>query len=215
MPTIPLWILAATLGAGMGAVMCHMTRKMISLRTGEVFSMQRLHDRGEYTAWAAGGAIGCSGIAIAAGEILLTAEIIGTFLVLASLSAVDSRIRRIPNGLLVSLLALHIAAMILSGRYDLFFPSLTGMLTGMLLFSLPSRLGLPVGLGDIKLAAVMGFCLGVIGLIQAIAVMGLMMGLYGLFLVISRKGNFKTKVAMGPYLAVGMLVALLFPLRIA
>jgi hypothetical protein len=45
--------------------------------------------------------------------------------------------------------------------------------------------------------------------------MGAIIALYSLYLIITKRGGMKTKVAIGPPLSLGMMVSLLLPLSIA
>lgn len=133
-------------------------------------------------------------------------------LILISLSAVDADIRKIPNSLLIALLAVKAAAIVIDGDFTQFIGALWGFGAGVLLFVVLTLLKTGIGMGDLKLIAAMGFCLGFVGLCQAVAVMGVAVGLYALMLIISKKGGLKTQAALAPPLSLGMAVTLLFPI---
>ncbi len=129
-------------------------------------------------------------------------------------------IRRIPNELLlillISTLAYDIAEPIISKNYvdikaNLIY-SLIGIVGGFILYLIPSKFGVYIGNGDIKLSAVIGFSLGIIGYIQAMLIMGAIMFVYLIVLLITKKGGLKTTAPMGPSLAIGAVVTLLFPI---
>lgn len=88
--------------------------------------------------------------------------------------------------------------------------SLIGFVAGFVVFMIPAFIGKSVGAGDIKLAAVMGFCLGINGLLYAIVLMGIGVLIYEFI-----KGRTSLKnvmyemIPMGPFMAVAMMVVML------
>lgn len=88
--------------------------------------------------------------------------------------------------------------------------SLIGLVACFVVFSLPGFLGKNVGAGDIKLAAAMGFLLGIYEALAAVVIMGLL--ILGYVMVqhrIPMLQFLKTNIPMGPFIAVGMLAVLL------
>ncbi|MDD2459306.1 MAG: prepilin peptidase [Eubacteriales bacterium] len=130
-----------------------------------------------------------------------------------TLSAVDLAIRKIPNETLLVLLLGRLVDLVF--RFDLkqFGTSGVGLLAGYFLLTVVAGLGFPLGKGDIKLAAVIGFCLGVQGLLQSLVILGLFSAIYLLLYQLTKRDNLKLKSAMGPFLAIGMLVSYIFPLQ--
>lgn len=131
---------------------------------------------------------------------------------LLSLSSIDLSIRKIPNELLLALLAIKISEIAVLGAFISIFPALVGLLVGFILFLIPSYIGIEIGWGDIKLAAIAGLYLGTMGVFQAVLIMAAVMAIYLIYLVLTKKGNLKTKVAIGPPLSLGMMITLLFPI---
>ncbi len=136
-----------------------------------------------------------------------------------NIAAVDLAIRRIPNELLLILLLISIIRDIVEPivtkntsdiKYNLIY-ALIGIVGGFVLYIIPSLFGIYIGSGDIKLSAVIGFSLGIIGYIQAMLIMAFIMFVYLVILLITKKGGLKTKAPMGPSLAVGAVFTLLFP----
>lgn len=88
--------------------------------------------------------------------------------------------------------------------------SLIGFVAGFVVFMIPAFIGKSVGAGDIKLAAVMGFCLGINGLLYAIVLMGIGVLIYEFI-----KGRSSLKnamyemIPMGPFMSVAMMVVML------
>ena len=132
---------------------------------------------------------------------------------------IDLAIRRIPNELLVIMLIASLARFIaepLIYQEGTVKQNLTlafiGIICGFVLFSLPQKLGKYIGAGDIKLSAVIGFSLGLVGYLQAMIIMALIMLAYLVILLATKKGNMKSVAPMGPALCVGSIISLLFPI---
>lgn len=131
---------------------------------------------------------------------------------------IDLAIRRIPNELLLTMLIASLAKFIAepliyegSIKQNLIL-AVVGIVCGFVLFSLPQKLGRYIGAGDIKLSAVIGFSLGVVGYLQAMIIMALIMLVYLVILLVTKKGNMKSFAPMGPALCVGAIISLLFPM---
>jgi leader peptidase (prepilin peptidase)/N-methyltransferase len=130
----------------------------------------------------------------------------------------DIHHRVIPNDILLVVLVLKLAFGIpyLFGMKA--FPefhvasSIFGLMVSFAIFIAPALLAKQVGMGDVKLAAVMGFVLGFFGCMTAIIVMGFLVAGYT---VLQRDmpvlTMVKTMIPMGPFLAVAMIVVLLLP----
>ena len=88
--------------------------------------------------------------------------------------------------------------------------SLIGFVAGFVVFMIPAFMGKSVGAGDIKLAAVMGFCLGINGLLYAIVLMGIGVLIYEFIKGrTSLKNAMYEMIPMGPFMAVAMMVVML------
>ena len=131
---------------------------------------------------------------------------------------IDLAIRRIPNELLLTMLIVSLVKFIAepliyegSIKQNLIL-AVVGIVCGFVLFSLPQKLGRYIGAGDIKLSAVIGFSLGVVGYLQAMIIMALIMLVYLVILLVTKKGNMKSFAPMGPALCVGSIISLLFPI---
>ena len=133
-----------------------------------------------------------------------------------SIGVVDLDLKKIPNLSVLALLAVRTAAVI----YELvsggspkgaIFPSVIGLAAAFLLYQLPMFFGIPIGTGDVKFASAIGYCLGVFGFLQAAIIMALGLAVLLIYLVAAKKGSLKTKVPMGPFLALGTIATVIFP----
>lgn len=131
-----------------------------------------------------------------------------TFILLA-LARTDWLIRKIPNPTLLALILLRCGHLLINRDLDLVAQSLAGLIIGYFFFQLPTLTGRTIGMGDVKLAAVTGFCTGWKGMLFSVALMGVTISLYLLLLILTGRGNLKTKVAIGSFLAFGMLFSVL------
>lgn len=130
-----------------------------------------------------------------------------------TVSITDIHFRIIPNDMLIALLltALCFGIPGLLGAEG--FPefsvrsSLLGLVVCFSIFMLPSALSKKVGAGDVKLAAAMGFALGLWNSLLAIVVMGV---LVLMFTILQRKAPalkfVKAMIPMGPFIAVAMVL---------
>jgi prepilin signal peptidase PulO-like enzyme (type II secretory pathway) len=118
-----------------------------------------------------------------------------------NIAAVDLAIRRIPNELLLILLIISLVRDIVEPivnkdtseiKYNLIYAAI-GIVGGFVLFILPSFLHIYIGNGDIKLSAVIGFSLGIIGYIQAIVHYGGNNACISGCSLITKKGGLKKK----------------------
>jgi len=135
----------------------------------------------------------------------------------ASIGAVDLDIRKIPNLSVLAMLVIRTAAVI----YDMvanktpakqtLIPSLIGLAIAFVLFQLPTLFRIPIGVGDVKFAAAIGYCLGIFGFLQAVIVMTVGLTVLLVYLTVTKKGDRRTPVPMGPFLAAGSILAIIFP----
>ena len=123
---------------------------------------------------------------------------------------IDAKERIIPNELVLAILALA-AVFGLTGAVSFqIVQSLLGLAACFIIFFVPSLFGKKVGAGDVKLAAAMGFALGLVGSLYAIACMGVLVLGYALLdsrLPLSQR--LKAMIPMGPFLALALIVVLL------
>ena len=120
---------------------------------------------------------------------------------------IDAKHRIIPNELVLSVIALPALFGALGWiRFD-WISSLTGFVVCFILFLLPVMLKKKIGAGDVKLAAAMGFALGLTGSMAAVAVMGALVLVYTLAeqRVLSLTAM-KRMIPMGPFLAAALVI---------
>lgn len=139
-----------------------------------------------------------------------------------ALTAIDLEHLRLPNVLLLTLfvtvLASHVVQTAIVGQLSQLTNSLLAA-TGLASFFLLVRVVAPngMGMGDVKLAAVIGLVLGWYGL--HVALIGLMAsfvlgGVFGVILLLSGRANGKSRVAFGPWMIAAMWLAILFGQRV-
>lgn len=133
-----------------------------------------------------------------------------------SIGVVDMDIKKIPNSSVLALLAVRTAALIYAIATgapvkETLIPSLIGLAAGFILYQLPMLIGIPIGTGDVKYSSAIGYCLGAFGYLQAALIMAVGLMVYLVYLVATKKGSLKTSVPMGPYLSLGAVVTVLFP----
>lgn len=133
------------------------------------------------------------------------------------LAYIDLRERRLPDLITLPLaplvvIALAVGAM-LSGRWHMLGAGLLGAagltLAFFVLFVFARG---AFGFGDVKLGLSMGACLGALGAFPVIAAVffGMLLAmLVAIVLMVAGRANWKSSLALGPYLIVGTLVALI------
>ena len=127
-------------------------------------------------------------------------------------SLTDWMHRIIPNPTVLGLLILKAAGIPTLFGVAGFLPfdivgSLLGLVVCFLIFSLPALFGKKVGAGDVKIAAAMGFFLGLSHSLLAVMIMGLLVILFGMM---QRKmtilNYLRSMIPMGPFIAIGLFV---------
>ena len=131
----------------------------------------------------------------------------------ACVFVIDAKHRVIPNELVLAILVLA-AVFGLTGTFSFqIWSSLLGLAACFVLFFVPSLFGKNVGAGDVKLAAAMGFALGLTGSLYAIVGMGVLVLAYLLFQVrVPMLERLKAVIPMGPFLALALVaVSIVLP----
>lgn len=139
-----------------------------------------------------------------------------------NIAAVDLAIRRIPNELLITIMVSSLICNILEcvlykSKDDLkqtIIFILVGFVGAFIIYLIPKKFGVYIGNGDIKLSAVIGFALGIVGYLQAMILMAVFMLVYLAILLITKQGGLKTKAPMGPALSFGAIISIIFPVLV-
>lgn len=143
-------------------------------------------------------------------------EAVAYISVAIAIGIVDLDIKKIPNSSVLALLIIRTAAIVYAIATgvpvkETLIPSLIGLAAGFILYQLPMLVGVPIGTGDVKYSAAIGYCLGVFGFLQASLIMAAGLLVFLAYLLVTKKGSLKTSVPMGPYLSLGAVITVLFP----
>jgi len=125
------------------------------------------------------------------------------------LSTVDISIKKIPNELILLTLIIGASFMVTNLQVENITINFLGFAFGFILFLLPAFIGRGAGWGDVKYAAAVGFCLGVYGFLTAIIIMTFVLLIFTAYIILTGKGNLKTKIALGPFMAFGFVSVLI------
>ncbi|MFI5495501.1 prepilin peptidase [Actinoplanes sp. NPDC051859] len=159
----------------------------------------------------ASGLLGATFGATALLLILLPAALLGVLLAL-----IDLRCRRLPNPVVAVLAAGTVlplsAGALLFGEAGRLGRAVVGAVLCLVAYTIIALLpGDGLGLGDVKLATVLGFVLGFAGwpaLAAGLVLPHLINGPIALFLLVTRRANRRTAVPFGPALLAGALLGL-------
>jgi len=144
-------------------------------------------------------------------------EAVAYISVAIAIGIVDLDIKKIPNSSVLALLIIRTVAIVYAIATgvpvkETLIPSLIGLAAGFILYQLPMLIGVPIGTGDVKYSAAIGYCLGVFGFLQASLIMSVGLLIFLVYLIVTKKGSLKTSVPMGPYLSLGAVITVLFPM---
>lgn len=132
-------------------------------------------------------------------------------------ASVDFKIKKIPNLLILVMLAVRalgiIGEIICYPSFWLTFvlSSVVGMLVGglfVLICYFISRGG--IGVGDLKMFATIGFFFGLSGVMEIMMYSLFLACIVSIFLLISRKAKFKSSVPMAPFVFIGLSAYFIF-----
>lgn len=131
-----------------------------------------------------------------------------TACILLVIAFIDIDTMEIPNGLVAAILVLAVLSLVcfreigwLSGLIGFFVISLPMLLMDLIIKD-------SFGGGDIKLCAACGLMLGWQQMLAAALIALITGGIFGAFLLISKKKGRKEHFAFGPFLSLGILIAL-------
>lgn len=188
----------------------------IKKRTGEGSKIEAVKNTAVIVAW-----VLLSGVLFAVtflrySETAARLEAVAYISLAIAIGIVDLDIKKIPNSSVLMLLIIRTVAIVYAIATgvpvkETLIPSLIGLAAGFILYQLPMLVGVPIGTGDVKYSAAIGYCLGAFGFLQASLIMSAGLLIYLVYLVATKKGSLKTSVPMGPYLSLGTVITVLFP----
>ncbi|MEG0829312.1 MAG: prepilin peptidase [Anaerovoracaceae bacterium] len=130
--------------------------------------------------------------------------------ILLTITFIDIDTMEIPNTLVLAILVIAIASVFVKGEV-----LIIQRLLGMVIISLPMFLMNFIikdsfGGGDIKLCFACGFLLGWQNMLVGTFIAVLLGGIYGIYVLATKQKGKKDHFAFGPFLGLGMIIALLW-----
>ncbi len=189
----------------------------ITRRTDENSKIEAIKNTATVVAWMLISAALFAAVFARNEDTALRIESIAYISVAISIGIVDLDIKKIPNSSVLALLIIRTAALIYAIATGVpikesLIPSLIGLAAGFILYQLPMLIRIPIGAGDVKYSAAIGYCLGAFGYIQAALFMALGLAVYLVYLLVTKKGSLKTAVPMGPFLSLGVVATVIYPI---
>ena len=129
--------------------------------------------------------------------------------VLVGLAAIDIETRRLPNAITLPVSALALLFRAVDDRSHLAEVAIAGAAAFAVFYVLALVLRGGLGMGDVKLAGMLGFLLGSEA-IPALALGIVAGGVWAAGLVLTRRAGLRSTLAYGPFLCLGGAVAILF-----
>ena len=192
-------------GAAAGAAAAVAARLLCALLLGQRglrAGMPRAHFWMLLISLAAAGAV----IGFRAGMTLRGLYLMLLLCVSAAAFYVDARHRIIPNELVLAIIALAAGFGLIGAIPFRIGSSLLGLAACFVIFFIPGMLGKRIGAGDVKLAAAMGFALGLTGSMYAVVGMGALVLCY---ILLSGRMRFSEllgqTIPMGPFLTLALV----------
>jgi leader peptidase (prepilin peptidase)/N-methyltransferase len=135
-----------------------------------------------------------------------------------ALALIDIDVRRLPDAIVLPSYAVVLALLLLPAAIDDEWPSYLRALAGMAIlyafyFAIAFAYPAGMGFGDVKLAGVLGACLGWLGWAELLtgAFLGFLIGgVVGIALMLGRRASRRSHIPFGPSMLAGALVAVLF-----
>ncbi len=140
---------------------------------------------------------------------------------LVAIAVIDWRTKKIPNRIVYPALAISVVyvvvARIAGGSVDLAQAAVGFLLYGGGLLVVAFIVPRGMGMGDVKVAALIGIVLGALGIrwVVVAAGSGILLGGVGAIVAVLLGASRKTAIPFGPFLAAGALVAVFFGSQIA
>ncbi len=209
-------IYGALLGLIAGFAFQRITVFQVKRRTSESSKLEAINTPAAIALWMLLSAVLFGIIFCIETETIVRLQYVLILSIAINISVVDIDIRRIPNESVLALLLVRmigIVADLVNGLniMEAVVPSFIGLAVGFLVYSIPTIVGIPIGAGDTKYSTAIGFCLGIYGYLEASIIMAIGLMVYWMYLKVTHKGTAKTVTMQGPYLSLGVMVALIFP----
>ncbi len=213
-------IIFAVYGIILGLVTIPLSKKLTLSRTDDPGMAAPLNKTSVKILAVVLGLIAAAGIVFTAKSYSLMIRDLLLLVPIFSISFVDALVRKIPNPLLLTMLGIDIVSLIYEciklddsdEVLDLIFKPILGVALGMVVCIIPSLLKIPMGAGDVKYSGVIGFTVYAFGYFQAMILMAVLVALFWVYLKISKKGDVKTQIPMGPFLSIGTIITMCFSL---
>lgn len=126
------------------------------------------------------------------------------------IAMVDLKGLIIPNKLVLTILVISVLSALLGVQSTNLLEAIFGFGIGFVAMAIPHFSGGPIGGGDVKLLAVIGFCVGFMGVLYIMIMVGFLNLLYIVVKSIITKSSFmlsmKDVVPMGPFIAISFLL---------
>lgn len=203
-------------GAFLGLVVVPLSKKLILSRSEDPGDTLALMDKKNKIIFVAVGIVSSIALLFIVTEIPLLIRDLFLLIPMFSIAIVDALIRKIPNPLLLAMIiiqAVYLTYICVDGKTTT--PLITaafGFAFGFIGCTIPSIFRIPVGAGDIKYSAVIGLCIYLSGYLQSMIIMGLIVLVLYVILKITKRGGMKTMIPMGPFLSIGTVITMCFPL---
>jgi leader peptidase (prepilin peptidase)/N-methyltransferase len=130
-------------------------------------------------------------------------------IVLVALAAIDVETRRLPNVITLPTASVALLLRAIHERADLAEVAAAGAAAFAVSYLLALLLGGGLGMGDVKLAGMLGCLLGS-EVLPALALGIIAGGLWSAGLLITRRAGLRSTLAYGPFLCLGGAVAIVF-----
>ncbi|MFC1627390.1 prepilin peptidase [Patescibacteria group bacterium] len=124
----------------------------------------------------------------------------------------DLKYMLIPDEVLLSLIGVSFLRLFVSHQWEVLWSALGSTVFIFSLWWITKKKGM--GFGDVKLAFLMGLVLGFPRILVAYFLAFLTGAIWGVILIIINKKKLKSKIAFGPFLILGMLVAKIWGLNL-
>ncbi len=213
-------VISAAYGILLGLVTIPLSKKLTLSRTDDPGMAAPLNKTSFKLLAVVLGLIAAAGIVFTSESYSLMIRDLLLLIPIFSIAFVDSLVRKIPNPLLLAMLAIDFVSLIYEAVQlndpdeviDFIFKPIIGVTIGMIVCIIPSILKIPMGAGDIKYSGVIGFTVYAFGYFQAMVLMAVLVALFWAYLKATKKGSIKTQVPMGPFLSIGTVITMCLPI---